>query len=191
MKVISSEAKRLGLMVGQILDITRIEEGRMNIETKVCGADELINVAISTYYPMLNKNNNRLEVQIEEGLPDVLADPVRVSQVLANLISNAVRFTADGKITVSAKEEGNFVAIRVADTGTGIIRELLPFIFDRYVTKQKIRQRSGYRHRTWSLYLQAHCGGPWRNDFRGKRGRKRDNLSLHHPRCMTLSTVPC
>ncbi|SCL91833.1 sensor histidine kinase [Sporanaerobacter sp. PP17-6a] len=137
MKVISSEAKRLGLMVGQILDITRIEEGRMNIETKVCGADELINVAISTYYPMLNKNNNRLEVQIEEGLPDVLADPVRVSQVLANLISNAVRFTADGKITVSAKEEGNFVAIRVADTGTGIIRELLPFIFDRYVTKQK------------------------------------------------------
>jgi len=137
MQIISSEAKRLGLMVGQILDVTRIEEGGMTVERKVCGADELINTAISSYYPMLNKNGNRLEVRLEADLPDVLADPARISQVLVNLISNAVRFTADGLITVSAREEGGFVSIRVADTGAGISAELLPFVFDRYVTRKK------------------------------------------------------
>lgn len=137
MKVISSEAKRLGLMVGQILDVTRIEEGRMKMEPIICGADEIIDSAIATYYPILNKNNNRLEVRIEDGLPDIAADPERISQVIVNLISNAVRFTTDGLITVSAGKEEGFVAIGVADTGTGIRPELLPFIFDRYVTEQK------------------------------------------------------
>ncbi len=136
-KVISSEAKRLGLMVGQILDVTRIEEGRMTIEPKICGADEIINIAISIYYPILNKNNNRLELHIEERLPDILADPERVSQVIVNLISNAVRFTVNGLITVSAGPEDGFMNISVADTGTGISPELLPFIFDRHVTKKK------------------------------------------------------
>lgn len=137
MKIISSEAKRLGLMVGQILDVTRIEEGRMNIETKECGADEIIYTAIAAYYPMLNKNNNRMEVRVEEGLPDVTADPARITQVLVNLLSNAVRFTTNGSLTVSVRKEGDFVAVRVADTGSGISGSQLPFIFERYVSRQK------------------------------------------------------
>lgn len=192
MKIISSEAKRLGLMVGQILDVTRIEEGRMNIEAKVCGADELIDSAISAYYPMLNKNNNRLDVRIDEGLPDVLADPARISQVLVNLISNAVRFTANGRITVSAKEEGGFVAIRVADTGSGISRELLPFIFDRYVTRQK----SGGGQDTGTglgLYIcryiaEAHGGTISVESEEGKGTTFRFTLPVHDS---AINTVSC
>lgn len=136
-KVISSEAKRLGLMVGQILDVTRIQEGRMNIEPIICGADEIINTAISIYYPVLNKNNNRLELHIEEGMPDILGDPERVSQVIVNLISNAVCFTVNGMITVSAGLKDGFVSISVTDTGIGIRPELLPTIFDRYITRRE------------------------------------------------------
>lgn len=137
MKLISSEAERLSLMVGQILDVTRMEEGRMAMEPVPCYVDEIIHAAIETHYPMLNKNANRLEIKISPSLPAVMADPARISQVIVNLISNAVRFTANGLITVSAKQEEQRIIVCVADTGCGISPERLPFLFERYHQKQK------------------------------------------------------
>ncbi|NLB55213.1 MAG: HAMP domain-containing histidine kinase, partial [Lentisphaerae bacterium] len=102
-----------------------------------CYADEIIHAAIETHYPILNKNHNRLEIRIESGLPAVSADPARISQVIVNLISNAVRFSANGLITVSARREGSNITVCVEDTGTGINPERLPRIFERYCQKQK------------------------------------------------------
>ncbi len=137
MKLISSEAERLSLMVGQILDVTRMEEGRMTMERIPCYVDEIIHRAIETHYPILNKNANRLEIHIETGLPAVSADPARISQVIVNLISNAVRFTANGLITVSANRENAYIVVCAADTGAGISRSQLPYIFERYKSMQK------------------------------------------------------
>lgn len=137
MKLISSEAERLSLMVGQILDVTRMEEGRMAMEKHSCHMDEIIHGAVETHYPMLNKNQNRLKIRIERGLPDICADPARISQVIVNLISNAVRFTLEGVITISAEQDGNQIRICVSDTGTGIAPERLAHLFERYGGKQK------------------------------------------------------
>lgn len=137
MTLISSEAERLSLMVGQILDVTRMEEGRMAMEPVRCHLDEIIHAAVKTHYPMLNKNQNRLKIQIEHGLPDVCADPARISQVIVNLISNAVRFTSEGVITISAEQKENRLLVCVSDTGSGIATERLPHLFDRYSGKQK------------------------------------------------------
>lgn len=137
MTLISSEAERLSLMVGQILDVTRMEEGRMVMEPVRCYIDEIIHAAIETHYPILNKNKNRLDIRIESGLSAIYADPARISQVIVNLISNAVRYTADGVITISVRQENDKILIRVADTGIGIAAERLPRIFERYGKKQK------------------------------------------------------
>lgn len=137
MKLISSEAERLSLMVGQVLDVTRMEEGRMDMERTPCYVDEIIHGAIETHYPMLNKNANGLEIRIEAGLPAVSADPARISQVVVNLISNAVRFTTNGLITVSARREASHIKVCVADTGVGISRSRLPHVFERYSRKEK------------------------------------------------------
>ncbi|MDD3231605.1 MAG: ATP-binding protein [Oscillospiraceae bacterium] len=137
MKLISSEAERLSLMVGQVLDVTRMEEGRMAMERIPCHIDEIIHAAIETHYPMLNKYANRLEIHIEPGLPAVSADPMRISQVVVNLISNAVRFTSNGLITISAKREGTRIVACVADNGTGISLNRLSHIFERYYHKEK------------------------------------------------------
>lgn len=137
MTLISSEAERLSLMVGQILDVTRMEEGRMVMEPVRCYADEIIHAAVETHYPILNKNRNRLDILIESGLPAVHADPMRISQVVVNLISNAVRFTTDGVIAISAKKEDEKILVCVSDTGVGITAEQLPQIFQRYSKKQK------------------------------------------------------
>jgi len=137
MKLICSEAERLSLMVGQILDVTRMEEGRMAMEKRSCHMDEIIYGAVETHYPMLNKNQNHLNIQIERGLPDIWADPARISQVIVNLISNAVRFTSEGVIIISAEQDGNQIRICVSDTGTGIAPERLAHLFERYGGKQK------------------------------------------------------
>ena len=165
MTLISSEAERLSLMVGQILDVTRMEEGRMVMEPVRCYVDEIIHTAVETYYPILNKNQNRLNIHIESGLPAVHADPARISQVIVNLISNAVRFTSDGVITVSAKKEHGKILVCVSDTGAGITAEQLPYVFERYGKKQK----SGGGQDTGTglgLYIckhivKQHGGGIW------------------------------
>ncbi len=136
MTLVSSEAERLSLMVGQILDVTCMEEGHMVMEPVRCHLDEIIHTAVRTHYPMLNKNQNRLKIQIERGLPDLLADPARISQVIVNLISNAVRFTFEGEITISAEQQENRLLVCVSDTGAGIEPERIPYLFERYGKKQ-------------------------------------------------------
>ena len=109
----------------------------MAMEKRTCHMDEIIYGAVETHYPMLDKNQNRLKIQIERGLPDICADPARISQVIVNLISNAVRFTSEGVITISAEQDGNQIRICVSDTGTGIAPERLAHLFERYGGKQK------------------------------------------------------
>jgi len=132
MKFISSEAERLALMVGQILDVTRIEEGHMLIKASPCHIDEIIHSTIETYFPILNKNENKLEIHIEKDLPMIEADSLRISQVIINLIANSIRFTQGGTIEVSASSREGFVEVSVSDTGAGITPAMLPHIFERY-----------------------------------------------------------
>lgn len=141
MSLISSEAERLSLMVAQILDISRIDEGRMLMDPKPCYVEEIIHNAIQTYYPILNKNHNRLDIRIDSALPSIYADSTRISQVLVNLISNALRYTVEGVISVSAKKENSSIVICVSDTGAGIDAERLDGIFERYNKQSSSKER--------------------------------------------------
>ena len=137
MILISSEAERLSLMISQVLDVTRMDEGHMVMEPVRCYVEESIHSAVSTHYPILNKNRNQLNIRIESGLPPIYADPARLSQVIVNLISNAVRFTKDGIITISVKQTDTGLLICISDTGCGIPADQLSQIFERYVKKHK------------------------------------------------------
>ncbi|MCL2748158.1 MAG: HAMP domain-containing histidine kinase [Oscillospiraceae bacterium] len=132
MKLIASEADRLALMVSQILDVTRIEEGRMILAPRPASLDRIIQNTVNTYCPVFAINNNKLRIEGCGDLPDVRCDIHRVTQVLVNLISNAAKHTRDGLITILAEVSGAFVAISVTDTGEGIAAARLPYLFDRY-----------------------------------------------------------
>jgi signal transduction histidine kinase len=132
--LIAAEAERMSLMVGQVLVLACIEEGRMVWDKRPCHADEIIYAAIQTHFPILNRGNNRLEIKTEPGLPLVLADAQRVAQVVVNLTVNALRHTEGGLITLWARRAEGAVAITVQDTGEGIPQAELPFVFDRYRT---------------------------------------------------------
>jgi signal transduction histidine kinase len=132
MKAIVSEAGRMALMVEQILDATRIDEGRFSFDIKESSVEEIIQTTVNSYYPILKKNDNRLVMDMDDDMPHVLADPHRISQVLVNLLQNAIRHTTRGTITVAAAPIGNFAKIDVSDTGAGIAAERLPVIFERF-----------------------------------------------------------
>jgi len=105
LKRISSESNRMALMVTQILDATRIEEGRMVLELAPCDIESLVRETVETYFAVLNKNNNRLALRIPLELPKVEADSSRLQRVFVNLISNALKHTKNGTILVKAEED--------------------------------------------------------------------------------------
>ena len=132
MKLITSEAERLSLMISQVLDVTRIEENRMVWNMGACSANEIIQRTIATYYPLLKKNGNRLVIRQNDDIPLVTADAERISQVLVNLLQNAIRHTHEGEITITSEEEAGFVRISVSDTGEGIEPARQPLLFERF-----------------------------------------------------------
>jgi signal transduction histidine kinase len=137
MKIIASEAERLGLLVSQTLTAARIEEGQLRLDMQTCDAAEIVHTAIETYYPILNKNNNRLELVLDPNLPVIYADKYRLSHVIVNLISNSLRHLCNGIIQVTALEQDGYIVYTVKDTGTGIAPEILPHIFERFVSREQ------------------------------------------------------
>lgn len=132
LRLISSEAARMGVTVGQMLDISRIEEDSMVYDMKPCSITQIIQETVSTYYPHLNKNGNTLRLKPDGSLPLVEADAGRISQVILNLLTNALRHTRGGEVRVTTGMSDEGLMVSVADTGTGIDERVLPRLFERF-----------------------------------------------------------
>jgi CheY-like chemotaxis protein len=112
----------LGL-INDILDLSKIEAGKMELTFDEVDIEKLIKSVMSTVVGLVKDKPVRLEEEIEVDLPPVKADPMRVRQILINLFSNAAKFTDEGTIKVTAKAMGSFVRISVIDSGPGISKE--------------------------------------------------------------------
>ena len=168
LKRISSESNRMALMVTQILDATRIEEGRMVLELAPCDIESLVRETIETYFAVLNKNNNRLALRIPLELPKVEADSSRLQRVFVNLISNALKHTKNGTILVKAEEEESFVKVTVKDTGSGISEEDMPHIWERYYKGKHSETGTGLGLFICKFIIESHGGKIWAESEVGK-----------------------
>ena len=155
---ISSEANRMALMVTQILDATRIEEGRMVLEKAPCDLDALVRKTVETYFAVLNKNNNRLILRIPLDLPKADADGTRLQRVFVNLISNALRHTKNGTVLIKAESDGETVTVTVKDTGCGISPEDLPHIWERYYKGKHSETGTGLGLFICKFIVESHGG---------------------------------
>jgi signal transduction histidine kinase len=130
-----NNSRRLLDLVNNILDISRIEDGKLTLVRRGIEIQPVVNQAIDAIKPMADKKHIAINVDISPEIPAVWGDPKRVHQILVNLLSNAVKYTPDtGIVTVTAQpsESSDMVKIGVRDTGIGIPPNLLPLIFDRF-----------------------------------------------------------
>ena len=134
--VVLQSTDRLVELVNDLLDVARLEAGRMEIHARLFDLTGVIEEVAVLIGPRVEGKDQRLVLDLPPGLPKVLADPVRVRQVLVNLISNAHEYTDEGgTITVIADGDGQEVELSVADDGHGMAQDDLDHVFDRFVRR--------------------------------------------------------
>jgi signal transduction histidine kinase len=125
-------AERLLLLVNDILDVSRLDSDTMKFDMKKLSPNDFLTEIAEDLKPLIEKKNLTFERNIPLDLPPILGDIHRLTQVMRNLIINAVKFTDTGFIKLSAGVEDSFILMCVEDSGVGIRRDELPSIFQKF-----------------------------------------------------------
>lgn len=140
--IIRHNAERLARLTADLLTLSRIEQKRQNLEFESHPVNALLQEAVDVAQPIAEKSRIGLRTELAPGGAMVWCDVEAVSQVLSNLLDNAIKYTpGGGTITVGACPTGRFVELYVRDTGTGIPAEDLPRLFERFYRVDKARSR--------------------------------------------------
>ncbi|TMC11796.1 MAG: PAS domain S-box protein [Chloroflexi bacterium] len=139
---ISASGKHLLHLINEVLDLSRVAAGEVEVDLQPIAATDAIADAVAKIRPLADKKDLRLRTTGGSGVV-LVADPMRFQQVVLNLLSNAVKFTPDGgRVEISIRREAHQVEIRVLDSGIGIAAENLEKIFDEYSQVDDSRSRN-------------------------------------------------
>jgi signal transduction histidine kinase/DNA-binding response OmpR family regulator len=130
---VSRNARDLLELINNVLDLSKIEAGRMDVYAEPADARDLIERAIGVVEPLKENRPVKLTLEIEEGLPSLRTDRTKLQQILINLLSNAIKFTGEGEVKVRAERAGSDrINIAVSDTGIGIAESDITKIFEEF-----------------------------------------------------------
>ncbi len=131
--IVVNESERLTALINEVLDLAKIESGKIDWQEETLRIDELVNRAVDATAVLFEHKKLRLQREIAAGLPPIVGDPDRLLQVLVNLLSNAVKFTERGGAVISAQLQGeNTILLGVSDTGSGIPKEYQLLVFEKF-----------------------------------------------------------
>ncbi|GAB6179668.1 hypothetical protein JCM14036_09870 [Desulfotomaculum defluvii] len=130
--VIISESKRLTNLINDVLDLSKMEAGKIDWKMELLSIEEVIDRATAATSSLFEKNNLELIKDVENDLPQIMGDKDRLIQTVINLISNAVKFTDIGSVTCRVKRLDKQLVISVIDTGIGIAPEDLEKVFEKF-----------------------------------------------------------
>lgn len=164
-QAIREDGERLAKLVNDLLELTRIESGRAVYKFQKYAIDDIIDCSVKPFYQLAVQQDKNLYFKCEEDLPYVRADFEKITWVLNNLISNALKYTDAGdEIVVGAEAKANKVVISVKDTGRGIPEEYIPHIFEKFVQVKdgdfEVRG-TGLGLAVVKEIIQAHSGEIW------------------------------
>jgi two-component system OmpR family sensor kinase len=136
------ETRLLSRLVEDLRELALAEAGQLRLNLRPVDVSSVIEAAASNFELLAEESQIALDVKADPGLPKIMADPDRVTQVLRNLLVNALRYTSSGgRISITAQPVDQGVRIAVADTGEGIRAEDLPHVFDRFWSAEPSRAR--------------------------------------------------
>ncbi len=168
---IDHEVDALAQLVSELLELSRIESGKVPLQLRPVAPAVLVEEAVERLRLQAERGGLRTRVSLPPDLRPVLADPIRIQQVLVNLIHNAIKFTpSGGEIAISAEVSDDQVVFCVRDTGSGIPADELPRIFERFYKMDRSRAEGGTglglaiaRH-----LVEAHGGRIWAESRLGR-----------------------
>lgn len=132
--IIERQLAQMTRLIEDLLDVSRISRGKMVLSKSTVDLSSLVRQSVETVTPLIEKKRQNLAVDLPEQPVFLHADPVRLSQVLSNLLNNASKYTGEeGSISLSAERVGNSVRVRVKDNGKGISPEALPQLFSMFM----------------------------------------------------------
>ena len=186
MKIINARADQMTKIINDLLDMSRLQEGRLVGEKWPTPVDELVVNAVSEYAGRASQAGISLSYEIEDGLPPVSADVWRIHQVLENLLGNAIKFTPEGgEITVYARKstEPAMVEFEVRDTGPGIPESARAKLFTPFYQVEPSSARSagglGLGLVISKGIVEAHGGRIWVESEEGKGSSFKFTLPVH------------
>jgi PAS domain S-box-containing protein len=131
--VIERNAKAQAELINDILDVSRIITGRMYLDTQPLDLASIIQTALDTLHPAATAKGISLTVTLDRKVGFVIGDAIRLQQVIWNLVANAIKFTPEnGQVEVRLQQQDSQLILSVKDSGIGIKKEFLPYVFDRF-----------------------------------------------------------
>jgi signal transduction histidine kinase len=167
-------AKRLQRLTEDILDVSKIESQSLKLNKERFNLSELISTIVEEYKNEIGKDNGNIKLvnSIIKDTVIIEADRHRISQVISNLIDNAIKFTKKGTITISIEKKDDWAIVSIKDTGTGIEPEIMPKLFSKFASKSY--QGTGLGLFICKSIVEAHGGKIWaennNNAADGKKG---------------------
>ena len=125
-------AERMVALIGQLLDLSRLEAGRLDLAQDPLDVRQIIEQVRQDVAPQTTAKRLPLTIRVPARLPQLVGDAVRLRQILLNLVGNAVKFTEAGSVNVTVSQTAGGISVTVRDTGIGISPEALPFIFEEF-----------------------------------------------------------
>ena len=171
---VQRQSKRLAALISDLLDVSRIESGRIQMRQKPISLLDIAKQGIEEIRLQADAKSIHLNFIAPESLPTITGDEARMGQIFTNLIGNAIKFTPDnGEVIVKLKVDGNLLHVEVIDTGPGIPVEKRQKIFDKFYQLSDLHTRqqggSGLGLSIAKSIVEAHGGTLWIDD--GNRGK--------------------
>jgi len=132
LQVVISEGERLTHLINDVLDLAKIEAGRMEWDQENVSLAEVVERAVLATTSLFDQKGIKLIKKIDNNIPDIIGDPDKLIQVVINLFSNAVKFTEKGNVTCEVSQKDNEVIVSVSDTGIGIAPEDYGAVFEQF-----------------------------------------------------------
>jgi PAS domain S-box-containing protein len=169
-KLIERAASRMNRLIDDLLDVTRIEGGRLTMRLAWVSMEELLSECVESQKPIASSTSIDLRLARPKDLPDTICvDRDRVLQIFENLIGNAIKFTPPGgAITVAGERRASDVVFSVKDTGSGISAEDLPHVYDRFWQARHGRRGTGLGLAIVKGIVEAHGGRAWVESVPGR-----------------------
>jgi two-component system, OmpR family, phosphate regulon sensor histidine kinase PhoR len=161
---IDGEIDKLTQMVNELMELSRIETGELKLKLESADLNVLLAESARRFAPQAERKNLRLDLKLDPQMPSVSLDNPRISEVIDNILHNALKFTPEGgKITLASNHDSSSVTASISDTGIGIGAADLPHVFERFYKADRSRAQGGTglglaiaKH-----IIQAHGGKIW------------------------------